>query len=204
MVFEALAFCPGDRRAGRQGGWMALGRVGPAAARVPGARHTSVSPGGRHRWAGPGLLCPQEEESPCGEVTLRRDHSLSEHDLVQLRSEVAAGLQPATQPPGGLGPPRPRAGSACAWRPSTQEQGPFPVSIRAQPDPSSPQRSNLGSAEDRPDTHHLWLVGDVGIVAPGGRGGVSGRPVTLPRTGPAAGGVAGSADGTVRDTGLCC
>lgn len=102
---------------------MALGRVGPAAARVPGARHTSVSPGGRHRWAGPGLLCPQEEESPCGEVTLRRDHSLSEHDLVQLRSEVAAGLQPATQPPGGLGPPRPRAGSACAWRPSTQEQG---------------------------------------------------------------------------------
>ncbi|KAI5276851.1 protein spire homolog 2 isoform X1 [Manis pentadactyla] len=99
----------------------------------------------------------EEEESPCGEVTLRRDHSLSEHDLVQLRSEVAAGLQPATQPPGGLGPPRPRAGSACAWRPSTQEQGPYPVSIQAQPDPSSLQRSNLGSAEDRPDTHHLWL-----------------------------------------------
>ncbi|KAK2491050.1 hypothetical protein MC885_008940, partial [Smutsia gigantea] len=134
----------------------------------------------------------EEEESPCGEVTLKRDHSFSEHDLVQLRSEVAARLQPATRSPGGLEPRRPRASSAAyAWRPSTQEQGkcwdpppsplsrqylgascPFPVSIQSQPDPSSLQRSNLGSAEDRPktaavpDTHHLWLVGDVEFSHP--------------------------------------
>lgn len=78
---------------------------------------------GRVVGAGSGLMCPQEEESPCGEVTLKRDRSFSEHDLVQLRSEVASGLQPATQPPGGLEPSRPRAGSVHAWRPSTQEQG---------------------------------------------------------------------------------
>lgn len=68
-------------------------------------------------------MCPQEEESPCGEVTLKRDRSFSEHDLVQLRSEVASGLQPAAQPPGGLEPSRARAGSVHIWRPSTQEQG---------------------------------------------------------------------------------
>uniref|UniRef100_A0A8C9K1D9 Spire type actin nucleation factor 2 n=1 Tax=Panthera tigris altaica TaxID=74533 RepID=A0A8C9K1D9_PANTA len=65
----------------------------------------------------------EEEESPCGEVTLKRDRSFSEHDLVQLRSEVASGLQPGTQPQGGLESSRPRTGSMHAWRPSTQEQG---------------------------------------------------------------------------------
>lgn len=68
-------------------------------------------------------MCPQEEESPCGEVTLKRDRSFSEHDLVQLRSEVSSGLQPGTQPQGGSAPSRPRTGSMHAWRPSTQEQG---------------------------------------------------------------------------------
>ncbi|XP_025776533.1 protein spire homolog 2 [Puma concolor] len=105
----------------------------------------------------------EEEESPCGEVTLKRDRSFSEHDLVQLRSEVASGLQPGTQPQGGLESSRPRTGSMHAWRPSTQEQGSFPVSVQVQPDPSSLPHSDLGSAEDRPeasaapDTNHLWL-----------------------------------------------
>ncbi|XP_077610267.1 protein spire homolog 2 [Crocuta crocuta] len=105
----------------------------------------------------------EEEESPCGEVTLKRDRSFSEHDLVQLRSEVSSGLQPGTQPQGGSEPSRPRTGSMHAWRPSTQEQGPVPVSTRAQPDPSSLPHSDLGSAEDRPeasaapDANHLWL-----------------------------------------------
>ncbi|KAK1330594.1 hypothetical protein QTO34_010790 [Cnephaeus nilssonii] len=86
----------------------------------------------------------EEEESPCGEVTLKRDRSFSEHDLVQLRSEVASGLQPAAQPPGGLEPSRARAGSSQA-------------------DPSSPRPSDLHSAKDRPETSvaadpsHLWL-----------------------------------------------
>lgn len=90
------------------------------------------SAGGQKVRVGLGLVCPQEEESPCGEVTLKRDRSFSEHDLVQLRSEVASGLQLATQPPGGLEPSRARAGSMHTWRPSTQEQGkcrlspPFP------------------------------------------------------------------------------
>ncbi|KAF5915113.1 hypothetical protein HPG69_013383 [Diceros bicornis minor] len=117
----------------------------------------------------------EEEESPCGEVTLKRDRSFSEHDLVQLRSEVASGLQPATQPPGGLEPSQPRVGSVHAWRPSIQEQGKcclsspspltlsrgcglhvlppgsFPVSIQSQPDSSSLPHSDLGSTEeDRP------------------------------------------------------
>ncbi|XP_059524169.1 protein spire homolog 2 isoform X1 [Myotis daubentonii] len=105
----------------------------------------------------------EEEESPCGEVTLKRDRSFSEHDLVQLRSEVASGLQPATQPPGGLEPCRARAGSMHTWRPSTQEQGPFPVSVQSQADPSSPRPRDLRSAKDRPeasaaaDPSHLWL-----------------------------------------------
>ncbi|XP_046539946.1 protein spire homolog 2 isoform X6 [Equus quagga] len=111
----------------------------------------------------------EEEESPCGEVTLKRDRSFSEHDLVQLRSEVASGLQPATQSPGGLEPSRPRAGSVHAWRPSTQEQGSFPVSVQSQPDSSPLPRSDLGSREEdrpeegrqeaseAPDAHHLWL-----------------------------------------------
>ncbi|XP_070307480.1 protein spire homolog 2 isoform X4 [Odocoileus virginianus] len=110
-----------------------------------------------------GLLCPQEEESPCGEGTLKRDRSFSEHDLAQLRSEVTSGLQPAPQPPGGLELPRPRAGSMQSWRPSPLEPGPLPVSVQSQPDPSSLPRSEVGSVEDRqgasaaPDSSHLWL-----------------------------------------------
>ncbi|XP_039702511.1 protein spire homolog 2 isoform X2 [Pteropus medius] len=105
----------------------------------------------------------EEEESPCGEVTLKRDRSFSEHDLDQLRSEALAGLQPATQPPGGSEPRRVRAGSMHAWRPCAQEPGFSPVSVQSQPDPSSSQHGDLGSAEDRPeasvapDTSHLWL-----------------------------------------------
>ncbi|KAM8955273.1 protein spire homolog 2 isoform 2-T2 [Lycaon pictus] len=105
----------------------------------------------------------EEEESPCGEVTLKRDRSFSEHDLVQLRSEVASSLQPATQPQGGLESSRPRAGSVHSWRPSTQEQASFPVRVQAQPDSSSLPPSDLDSAEDKPaasaapDTNHLWL-----------------------------------------------
>uniref|UniRef100_A0A8C5L0M5 Spire type actin nucleation factor 2 n=1 Tax=Jaculus jaculus TaxID=51337 RepID=A0A8C5L0M5_JACJA len=79
----------------------------------------------------------EEEESPCGEVTLKRDRSFSEHDLAQLRSEVASGLQPVTQPPGRTEPPRPRAGSMHTWRPSTRDQGKCPDSTL--------------------DTRHLWL-----------------------------------------------
>lgn len=78
---------------------------------------------GRVVRVGLGLVCPQEEESPCGEVTLKRDRSFSEHDLDQLRSEALAGLQPATQPPGGSEPRRVRAGSMHAWRPCAQEPG---------------------------------------------------------------------------------
>uniref|UniRef100_A0A8C5L4R3 Spire type actin nucleation factor 2 n=1 Tax=Jaculus jaculus TaxID=51337 RepID=A0A8C5L4R3_JACJA len=104
----------------------------------------------------------EEEESPCGEVTLKRDRSFSEHDLAQLRSEVASGLQPVTQPPGRTEPPRPRAGSMHTWRPSTRDQGKFsyPGSVQTRPDPS-PLPNSL-STMDRPeasasDTRHLWL-----------------------------------------------
>ncbi|XP_033075333.1 protein spire homolog 2 [Trachypithecus francoisi] len=102
----------------------------------------------------------EEEESPCGEVTLKRDRSFSEHDLAQLRSEVASGLQLATQPPGGTEPPRPRAGSARVWRPSSRDQGTCPASVS---DPSHPLLSNRDSSGDRPeasmtpDAKHLWL-----------------------------------------------
>ncbi|KAI2580284.1 spire type actin nucleation factor 2 [Homo sapiens] len=102
----------------------------------------------------------EEEESPCGEVTLKRDRSFSEHDLAQLRSEVASGLQSATHPPGGTEPPRPRAGSAHVWRPGSRDQGTCPASVS---DPSHPLLSNRGSSGDRPeasmtpDAKHLWL-----------------------------------------------
>uniref|UniRef100_A0A8C9BNI2 Uncharacterized protein n=2 Tax=Phocoena sinus TaxID=42100 RepID=A0A8C9BNI2_PHOSS len=92
----------------------------------------------------------EEEESPCGEVTLRRDRSFSEHDLAQLRSEVTSGLQP----PGGLERARPRADSVQSWTPSAQEPG--SVSIQSRHDPSSPPRSDLGSVEDRPGASE-WL-----------------------------------------------
>lgn len=69
-------------------------------------------------------MCFQEEESPCGEVTLKRDRSFSEHDLAQLRSEMVSGLQSVTPPPGGI-EPRARAGSMHSWKPSTQDQGEY-------------------------------------------------------------------------------
>ncbi|TEA40430.1 hypothetical protein DBR06_SOUSAS30610008 [Sousa chinensis] len=92
----------------------------------------------------------EEEESPCGEVALRRDRSFSEHDLAQLRSEVTSGLQP----PGGLERARPRADSVQSWTPSAQEPG--SVSVQSRHDPSSPPRSDLGSVEDRPGASE-WL-----------------------------------------------
>ncbi|XP_076772141.1 protein spire homolog 2 isoform X3 [Arvicanthis niloticus] len=103
----------------------------------------------------------EEEESPCGEVALKRDRSFSEHDLAQLRSEVASGLQSAAQPPGGTELPRARAGSMHSWRPGTRDQVVCPVSGQAQPPPSSAQPSSLSSVDEpeasAPDTRHLWL-----------------------------------------------
>uniref|UniRef100_A0A2K5F761 Spire type actin nucleation factor 2 n=1 Tax=Aotus nancymaae TaxID=37293 RepID=A0A2K5F761_AOTNA len=99
----------------------------------------------------------EEEESPCGEVTLKRDRSFSEHDLAQLRSEVASGLQPATQPEAGMEPPRPRAGSAHALSPGSQDQGKYCLP------PPHPFLGNQGStgntpeASMTPDAKHLWL-----------------------------------------------
>lgn len=102
------------------------------------------------------MSTPEEEESPCGEVALKRDRSFSEHDLAQLRNEMGSGLQSATQPPGGTEPPRVRAGSMHSWRPSTRDQGLCSVSGQSQPHPS-----NLSSADgpeaSAPDTRHLWL-----------------------------------------------
>ncbi|KAL1785227.1 spire-like 2 [Sigmodon hispidus] len=103
----------------------------------------------------------EEEESPCGEVTLKRDRSFSEHDLAQLRSEMVSGLQSVTQPPGGMEPPRARAGSMHSWRPSTQDQVFCPANGQSQPYPSSALPSSLSSV-DKPeasasDTKHLWL-----------------------------------------------
>ncbi|XP_008840367.1 protein spire homolog 2 isoform X2 [Nannospalax galili] len=103
----------------------------------------------------------EEEESPCGEVTLKRDRSFSEHDLAQLRSEVASGLQSVTQPPGGIELPRPRAGSMHTWKPSTGDQVSCPMSVQSQPGSRSPMPSNLNSMDrpeaSAPDTRHLWL-----------------------------------------------
>lgn len=103
----------------------------------------------------------EEEESPCGEVALKRDRSFSEHDLAQLRSEVASGLQSAAQPPGGTEPPRARAGSMHSWRPSSRDQGFCPVSGHSQPHRGSAQPSSLNSVDEpeasAPDTRHLWL-----------------------------------------------
>nr|XP_048293492.1 protein spire homolog 2 isoform X2 [Myodes glareolus] len=102
----------------------------------------------------------EEEESPCGEVTLKRDRSFSEHDLAQLRSEMVSGLQSVTLPPGGI-EPRARAGSMHSWKPSTQDQAFCPVNDQSQPYPSSALPSSLSSVDkpeaSAPDTRHLWL-----------------------------------------------
>ncbi|XP_036087075.1 protein spire homolog 2 isoform X2 [Rousettus aegyptiacus] len=109
------------------------------------------------------MTTSEEEESPCGEVTLKRDRSFSEHDLVQLRSEALAGRQPAARPPGAPEPWRARVGSVHSWQSCAQEPGSSPVGVQFQPDPSSSRRGDLGSAEDRPeasvapDASHLWL-----------------------------------------------
>ncbi|XP_013005045.2 protein spire homolog 2 isoform X2 [Cavia porcellus] len=103
----------------------------------------------------------EEEESPCGEVTLKRDRSFSEHDLAQLRSEVASGLQPAVPHREGTGLPQPRAGSTHTWRPTAWDQGSCPVSVQAQSDSGAPTISSVSSADrpdtSAPDTRHLWL-----------------------------------------------
>ncbi|XP_005345893.1 protein spire homolog 2 [Microtus ochrogaster] len=104
----------------------------------------------------------EEEESPCGEGTLKRDRSFSEHDLAQLRSEMISGLKSVTQPPGGTELPRARAGSMHSWKPSTQDQAFCPGSDQSQPYPSSALSSSLSSvdkpeASSAPDSRHLWL-----------------------------------------------
>ncbi|XP_049643348.1 protein spire homolog 2 [Suncus etruscus] len=68
------------------------------------------------------MTTSEEEESPCVEGTLKRDRSFSEHDLAQLRTELASGHQLAALPTDAHQPLRPRAGSAHSWRPSTQER----------------------------------------------------------------------------------
>lgn len=103
----------------------------------------------------------EEEESPCGEGTLKRDRSFSEHDLAQLRSEMVSGLKSVTQPPGGTELPRARAGSMHSWKPSTQDQAFCPGSDQSHPYPSSALPSSLSSV-DKPeasaaDSRHLWL-----------------------------------------------
>ncbi|KAM5263673.1 protein spire homolog 2 [Ctenodactylus gundi] len=103
----------------------------------------------------------EEEESPHGEVTLKRDRSFSEHDLAQLRTEVASGLQPVTQPPEEVEPPRPRAGSMHTWRPSTREQGSRLASVPSWPDSGIPVLHSLSSVDrpeaSGPEARHLWL-----------------------------------------------
>ncbi|XP_041506747.1 protein spire homolog 2 isoform X1 [Microtus oregoni] len=103
----------------------------------------------------------EEEESPCGEGTLKRDRSFSEHDLAQLRSEMVSGLKSVTQPPGGTELPRTRAGSMHSWKPSTQDQAFCPGSDQSQPYPSSTLPSSLSSLDkpeaSAPDSRHLWL-----------------------------------------------
>ncbi|XP_040838136.1 protein spire homolog 2 isoform X1 [Ochotona curzoniae] len=100
----------------------------------------------------------EEEESPCGEVTLKRDRSFSEHDLAQLRSEVASGPQLA----GGVEPSRPRVGSEHSWRPHSRDQGKCWPHVQSPPDASFLRFSVLGpddrpEASTAPDSKHLWL-----------------------------------------------
>ncbi|KAM9192406.1 protein spire homolog 2 [Dugong dugon] len=111
------------------------------------------------------MTTSEEEESPCGEMTLKRDRSFSEQDLAQLRSEMASGLLTSVSSAGRELPARPRAGSVHAWRPSTQDHGSFPVSSQAWLDAGPPQLSSLGAVEERPEAaaaldsqaKHLWL-----------------------------------------------
>ncbi|XP_007937369.1 protein spire homolog 2 [Orycteropus afer afer] len=113
------------------------------------------------------MTTSEEEESPCGETTLKRDRSFSEQDLAQLRSEMASGL-PASETSSGTKPSaRPRAGSMHTWRPSAPDRGSFPVSVQARPAPApaTAPLSGLGTVEERPEAagaqdsqaKHLWL-----------------------------------------------
>ncbi|XP_023560974.1 protein spire homolog 2, partial [Octodon degus] len=110
------------------------------------------------------MTTSEEEESPCGEATLKRDRSFSEHDLAQLRSEAASSLQPAAPPREGTAPPRPRAGSVHTWRPSAWDQGSCPVGVQPRSNPSVPALSSPSSADGpeapAPDPRHLWLLRD--------------------------------------------
>ncbi|XP_074142249.1 protein spire homolog 2 isoform X1 [Sminthopsis crassicaudata] len=116
----------------------------------------------------------EEEESPSGDVTrtsssllpLKRDRSFSEHDLAQLQSEMAMGLQPDSGHMGGKElESRPRSGSMHTWRTDSTDHGSFPLKYPALVESSSPAHSSLGSVEERPegssslDSHskHLWL-----------------------------------------------
>ncbi|XP_006902916.1 PREDICTED: protein spire homolog 2 [Elephantulus edwardii] len=110
------------------------------------------------------MTTSEEEESPCGEMTMKRDRSFSEHDLAQLRSEMASGL-PASEPSVERKPAaRPRAGSVHTWRPSSQDPGSATVSVQAQLDPGLPF-SSLEPVEGRSEAvstldsqaKHLWL-----------------------------------------------
>ncbi|XP_072492488.1 protein spire homolog 2 [Notamacropus eugenii] len=116
----------------------------------------------------------EEEESPSGEMKrtsspllpLKRDRSFSEHDLAQLQSEMAMGLQPDTDHLGEQElESRPRSGSMHTWRMDTTDHGTFPLNYKALMESSSPAHSSLVSVEERPegssalDSHskHLWL-----------------------------------------------
>uniref|UniRef100_A0A5F8GTW3 Spire type actin nucleation factor 2 n=1 Tax=Monodelphis domestica TaxID=13616 RepID=A0A5F8GTW3_MONDO len=117
----------------------------------------------------------EEEESPSGEMKrtsspllpLKRDRSFSEHDLAQLQSEMAMGLQPDTGHLGGGEEleSRPRSGSMHTWRTDSTDRGSFPLNYQSLMESTSPAHSALGSVEERPegssalDSHskHLWL-----------------------------------------------
>ncbi|KAM6118176.1 LOW QUALITY PROTEIN: protein spire homolog 2 [Pterocles gutturalis] len=94
----------------------------------------------------------EEEDSPGTEVSLKRDRSFSEQDLVQLQSQLGGG-QAAPPEPQPLPPePRPRSGSV-------------PASCRPRPDGSATPCAALGALEERPEegpgtgtgSKHLWL-----------------------------------------------
>ncbi|XP_023588288.1 protein spire homolog 2 [Trichechus manatus latirostris] len=111
------------------------------------------------------MTTSEEEESPCGEMTLKRDRSFSEQDLAQLRSEMASGLPTSESSAGRELPARPRAGSVHAWRPSTQDHGKCYAHPSPFLNPAHPQLSSLGAVEERPEAavaldsqaKHLWL-----------------------------------------------
>ncbi|XP_012578298.1 PREDICTED: protein spire homolog 2 [Condylura cristata] len=146
----------------RQAGATPSRRPCPQASREGCAVRSTVRAAGGGRAGGQaGLLCPQEEESPCGELALKRDRSFSEHDLAQLRSEMAAGRQPASEPPGGPAPAGARG--SVAWGPGAQEQGLPAGSSQGPPDPRSVPCGHCSAGEagmeasPAPDASHRWM-----------------------------------------------